>query len=464
MDYFLFLRRWLLLVGLLFVSGFANAAFYTPKDACIARHDTGGYASNLTYVDSSPVTAGNIYNVHCYFAENGSGHYNLFDTTWQDPPPPPPPTCAIGTKRPGVNWNVGWRTGPDSNSPTTGLQTPAQIANQKFCDGTCTYGVDNGPGAPGIDVHSDKSPDAKGYYAIVATAGFSSTGGTCSSGAPDVPQFGGTTPDMAQEPAAPSPGTNKCPVGTTSGGIDSGGTPICIGTGSGPSTKTDTTSPTTTTTAPDGTKTDKTTTTSTNSDGSTTTTTKTTTTGADGSTSTRTESATGPSSSGVPGKSDSGKSDKPSDNDLCKLHPELNVCKNSSVAGACAETSCEGDAIQCAILRQDRQVYCENTKTNDLADLGKLLGSGADPLASTLPSASKATDVDLGAAAAGLDQSGWLGGGQCMPDRTVSVAGRSLTIPFSKACDGLTAFRLAVMLMALMFSYRMISGTILREV
>lgn len=155
---------------------------------------------------------------------------------------------------------------------------------------------------------------------------------------------------------------------------------------------------------------------------------------------------------------------KPSD--LCAQHPELNMCKNSSVAGLCAATTCTGDAIQCAQLQQERTSYCDATNlTGTDATLGAAIASGADPMAALLPSSANAASVDLTAAGAGFDQTGFLGGGgSCLPDFQYSVMGGSGSFSFARICDSLAGLRLAVMVLASMFAYRMVSGAVLSEV
>lgn len=147
--------------------------------------------------------------------------------------------------------------------------------------------------------------------------------------------------------------------------------------------------------------------------------------------------------------------------DLCKKNPNLNICRNSTVSGDCENTTCEGDAITCALLRQQRKEYCENTKENPQTTLGNQLLAGNDPLKSTLPTAANATGVNLGQGA--LDTSGFMGGGSCFADKSFSVMGQTFVIPFSAVCNILLALRFAIMIIASLVSFRMVSGVIFRE-
>jgi hypothetical protein len=150
--------------------------------------------------------------------------------------------------------------------------------------------------------------------------------------------------------------------------------------------------------------------------------------------------------------------------------PNLNICQNSSVAGGgCSQDvstfTCSGDAIQCATLQQVAQENC--THAQEVSDLqampaytlGAAVLGGNDPAASTLPSPTNATTVDVGS----LSASGFLGGGGCFPDVTVSLIGQSMSFPFSSLCQYLISLRAVVMVIASLASFRILSGTFLRE-
>jgi hypothetical protein len=260
-----------------------------------------------------------------------------------------------------------------------------------------------------------------------------------------------------------------CPKGTVSLGIDSTGQSICGGSGTSPATptKTEVKEPTTNTTNADGSTTKVETTTRTNTDGSTTTTTKTTTTGADGKVTTTEGSVTGSKPGGAggvgggQGTSDAKDEDK---SDLCKQHPELNICKNSEVsAGACAggtdSTSCTGDAIQCAILREQKKQWCELNKENPSATLGNQAVAGNDPIKSTLPTKDNALTINMQS----LDQSGFLGGGSCFQNKTVNMMGRSVVLPFSNVCPYLEWLRYVIMLIAALVSFAILKKPVLGD-
>jgi hypothetical protein len=133
---------------------------------------------------------------------------------------------------------------------------------------------------------------------------------------------------------------------------------------------------------------------------------------------------------------------------------------------SCGEVTCDGDAIQCSILRQAAEANCR-----EAADAAALAGSsagqlgqhaldGTDPLGDSLPKPGNGQQIDVPST---LDQSGWLGGGECFADKTVSIQGREIIIPFSKACSALIVLRYAIMMVAALVSFKMLSGAILRE-
>lgn len=365
---------------------------------------------------------------------------------------PPPPQCPAGTSS-HQTFKTG--TGPIGSPVAT---SPDRWTSMPTSDGTCDvvydkiercYGVNNAAGT-GQDFYCDFSGKM--------------TGTASSQG---VPQPSSPSLDAPKQPAEAAPFNpaqgQGCPAGTVNMGTDSAGGSICGGKGTSPiaPTQTETKQPTQTTTNPDGSTTKTDVTTRTNADGSTTTTTTKTTTNADGSTTTSVSSSTSSRPGGGAG-TDTSSDDKK--DDFCAKHPELMICKNSEISGGCSgaedATSCKGDAIQCGILRQARQEYCkakadeEALKQSAQYTLGNSILGGNDPLKDSLPSPDKGERFDVDSQ---LDNSGWLGGGSCFPDKTINIAGWSFTIPFASVCDYLVGFRYLVMLLAAFQSLQILS-------
>jgi hypothetical protein len=270
-----------------------------------------------------------------------------------------------------------------------------------------------------------------------------------------------------------APDAVSCPAGTTQAGMSSDGVPLCVGSGTTPGTSTSsssTTKPETTTTGADGSTVKTQVTDSTNPDGSVTTTTKTTTTGADGTVTVVVGSSTGSTPSGSPGKPGANGSDGKDAKGICETNPELTMCKNSTVSGDCdgavAVVACTGDAIQCATLQRAATIVCKQRQ--DEADLkasalfakGTAVSSGNDPDKATLPSKDNAQQVVIPSS---LDSSGFAGGGAPFSDYAFSVQGHSFTIPFAKWTGYLIAFRYVMMIIAALVSFKILSGTILKD-
>jgi hypothetical protein len=152
--------------------------------------------------------------------------------------------------------------------------------------------------------------------------------------------------------------------------------------------------------------------------------------------------------------------------DLCEKNPALNICQNSTLTGTCGTITCTGDAITCEIAKQAAKANCDakqredELKASGQYKLGNDALGGNDPLASTLPNKDKPEEINIQSS---LDSSGFLGGGACIPDTQFSVSGQQISIPWSKACEYLVGLRAALMVMAFMMAFRMLSGTILRE-
>lgn len=371
-------------------------------------------------------------------------------------PTDPPKTCNTPAGQP-VSWwqktghsadpnaeqadGSGMPGGYPTSSPTCGVTgrpsteecrgSPAADGGQDFY---CKFsGTSNGQGAPAASAPTD-------------------------SGAPP----SGSEPTNMPPTKADSGG--NCPGGSTQGGIDSGGTPICVGSGTNPTgsnggAPTDakpTSSTTTKTTDASGNKVTTTTGTRDNGDGSKTTTKTVETEAPDGSKSSSTTTTTGLTPGGKQGQPD-----KP-DDDFCRQHPELNMCRNSSVAGQCGQISCNGDAIQCATLREAATIQCRQKEAEDAIKassqytLGNAAANGNDPEKDSLPSPGNGQTVDISA----LSADGWLGGGSAFDDVSFTLQGHTITVPLDKVSSFLLALRYALMVAASLVSFRILSGAV----
>lgn len=280
---------------------------------------------------------------------------------------------------------------------------------------------------------------------------------------PNIVNGGVTAPGADGKPTSMTPKPAEkgaCPQGSVGGMVD--GVMTCFGEGVNPTqpTKTPTTTNETKATDANGNEVKTNVKTTTNADGSETKQTTVTTVKPDGSVETKSYTETTKAPTG-----DNGKEDKP-ETDFCKANPSLTICKNSVAKGNCGAVTCQGDAIQCEMLIQQTALRCsaeedkKDLEASGLNALGKAVAGGNDPLASSLPSPGKATAISVPAS---LTTSGWLGGGQCFPDKSVTVMGKTIALPFGKACDGLLTLRYALMVAASLVSFKILRGAFLSE-
>lgn len=194
----------------------------------------------------------------------------------------------------------------------------------------------------------------------------------------------------------------------------------------------------------------------TNPDNSTTTTT--TTTNGDGSkTTTVTNTMPGGGPSTTKTKEDPAPSPDPQD-DYCKKNPDATLCKKneSKFGGGCGAFSCEGDAIQCAIAREQHTKNCILfTTTTPLSDLGNAAAAGTDSGVTDNPA--KTSNRAAVAVDGTLNTSKSIAAA-CIPDLTVQILAVSLTVPFSKLCPYMEIMGQIVIAFSLIAGGRIVSG------
>lgn len=358
----------------------------------------------------------------------------------------PTPVCNAGT--------VSRKFFSDGTGPIAATQpTSGGLPGFPTSDGNCQ--ISN---VELIDCFSEVNDDGKTRSFFCEFSGTQTGVATPAGSTPQPATPSEVKPDTPATTSPKSAGSgNSCPAGTVVLGTDSAGGMICGGSGSSPivAGKTETVEPPTTVTEADGSSTKTEVRTRTNSDGSTTTTTTKTNTNSNGKVTVSTTQITGAATGGGAGKtSPSTDAEK---NELCTKHPELNVCKNSSVAGECENTTCEGDAIQCAILRQQRTEYCENKKDTPEILLGKQLLAGNDPLKATIKTAMDGTEVDM--AGQTLDQSGFAPAA-CFGNKTASINGHSISVNFASACNAASSIRYAVIALCTLVAFLIVARSL----
>lgn len=134
--------------------------------------------------------------------------------------------------------------------------------------------------------------------------------------------------------------------------------------------------------------------------------------------------------------------------DFCTKNPQAQMCKNtpdSTFAGACgAPPVCEGDAVMCAVAAATFATNCTLSNPNASTPLydAALTKSGDQ-------TGALSGNSTVSVSASQFDQTELLGAGSGMSDRTIAVAGHSISIPFSSVNIWLA--RLGLVLQAVTF-------------
>lgn len=439
---------------LYYLTGFGATYYTTAAAACAAGASKVTGQTNMPWV-------GSIVNGNCNMKDslgNTRSNQSVLTSTRTCTDPqvpdsagvcttPPPPLCTSGTKSTFDAYTGSGPVGATKASVNARTTYPTN-------DGTCNVNVS------GIEVcYSQPSVRGQDFFCT-----FTSTrdGTAPPAGQPNTdPQPSlDRSNDKPATTGAQSAGAGKsCPAGTMSLGIDSTGGMICGGAGTSPNIppKTEVKTPPVTTNNPDGSTTKVETSTRSNSDGSTTTTTTTTVTGANGGTTVTQSTSTSQKPAGSGGGAGVNDSTDDKKDDFCVKNPNLNVCKNSQVTGECDETACQGDAIQCAILRQQRKEYCDNMQDTPQVLLGRQLLSGADPMQSQIDAAKAGTTVDL--ATQTFDQAGFAPSA-CFSGKSGSFHGHAIPIDFSAACNSAATIRFAVIALCSLAGFLIVARSI----
>lgn len=410
---------------------------------------TSDYAVGIVQTNNSSNTMSSTIWTYLRCPNGGIRSGNVCNA---DPNAPPAPGPDCSDKNPMIrrfNYGAGPYTTPDHFGECVVKPTELKVCRKENGSTYCMWQVERtgevykGTDVPGSGAGGDEKAE-------------------------DVP----TLPPVPSPPIIPPkqpnirPDAIPCPKGSVQAGINSDGVPICVGTGTNPSPaptkpETTTTAPKTTTNA-DGSSVTVVTSTQKNSDGSVTTTTRTTTTGVDGSETVKVEGSTTKTPSGAQGATDTPEKDQ---YDLCKQNPTLSICRNSSVSGSCGEITCQGDAIQCATLRAAAAMQCqqqkelEELKNAPSKQLGDAIQNGNDPMKGQIEAAMKGEEVDMGKPQ--LDQTGFLGGGGCIPPKTMHVAGHAVAVDFTQVCEDIQPLRAAVMACAFIIAYLIVARSVL---
>ncbi|MDB6020237.1 MAG: hypothetical protein JWQ04_94 [Pedosphaera sp.] len=146
--------------------------------------------------------------------------------------------------------------------------------------------------------------------------------------------------------------------------------------------------------------------------------------------------------------------------DYCAANPKAFGCEDKSITGGgdCSVpiTQCDGDAIACAIAREQLREYCTyNPPNNSLAQEGQKIVDGTQALPDDPRLPGNIPNVDI-SADGGIDMSDAIGGGGCPADPQIAVMGRSFAIPFSSLCGSLSFLGNVAVFAALLLAARIV--------
>lgn len=118
---------------------------------------------------------------------------------------------------------------------------------------------------------------------------------------------------------------------------------------------------------------------------------------------------------------------------LCAQFPNIPACKYNTASGGCGAFVCDGDPAVCAIARAAHNQRCELVEGTGLDASAKAAYDAAKAAPVGSPSADSTTSMSFTSVISQAD----LLGGSCPSDTTLSVAGSTLTLPFSQLCSAL---------------------------
>lgn len=125
----------------------------------------------------------------------------------------------------------------------------------------------------------------------------------------------------------------------------------------------------------------------------------------------------------------------------------------SAFGGSCmAGFVCEGDAVQCAIAREQHRRNC--VMFNDPSPESLLYEANKNKTGNQTGDNPNNETVSL---AGRIDTSDALGGGACIPDLNVTVWGQSLTLPFSTICPSLAMLGNLLVAVSMLLAARIVT-------
>lgn len=163
----------------------------------------------------------------------------------------------------------------------------------------------------------------------------------------------------------------------------------------------------------------------------------------------------GPSASGGGGGGSGGGGGGGNEGDgFCKENPDSPICKNGTFGGSCAANfTCDGDAIQCAIAKEQHLRNCR--LFDDPSDESRLYDAekAKDPNRKVTSGLPGNENVDM---TGRIDMSDAIGGGGCISDLSISVLGQSISLPISVICPYLAMLGNVLVAVSLLLAVRIV--------
>jgi hypothetical protein len=142
---------------------------------------------------------------------------------------------------------------------------------------------------------------------------------------------------------------------------------------------------------------------------------------------------------------------------FCKENPDSPICKQSSFGGSCAASfTCDGDAIQCAVAKEQHirncRLFDDASDESRLYEAEKAKDKNRDVTAD-LPG-NQTVDIS-----SKLSSENVLGGGSCVSDLNITVMQRSITLPISSICPQLAYLGYILVAIASLVAVRIVGGS-----
>lgn len=142
-----------------------------------------------------------------------------------------------------------------------------------------------------------------------------------------------------------------------------------------------------------------------------------------------TTGGTGPNGTGTGSSTKTETQEQPKD-DYCKSNPRASACvQNRYGGGDCkAPPVCEGDAVMCAIARQTFTTNCQLQAPESSPEGDLYKAAAAKPLGDVTGDITSTVNIS----ASSFDQSEIIGTSSGLVDQTVTIVGKTVTIPWSQ--------------------------------